>query len=111
MNGGHPATHRTAHSMKSLHTAIRHLDPTSLARLLPESLTQGEIEALLVLADEAATEEISKTASHIAKAEPADIARLALDHSLCMQNYLSVRAILCEDLEAEDDDLGNLGIF
>lgn len=97
--------------MKNLHTAIRRLDPTSLARLLPESLKENEIEELLLLADEAAAKEIGKVAFRIAEANPADIARLALDHSQCMQDYLSVRAILCEDFEAEDDDLGNLGIF
>lgn len=107
----HLAIHRTARPMKTLHTAIRHLDPACIAQLLPESLLESEIEALLLLADEAAAEEISKTALRIAKAEAENIARIALDHSLCMQNYLSVRAIQCEGFEPEGDDVGNLGVF
>lgn len=101
--------------MKTLHTAIRRLDPASIAQLLPESLKESEIEALLLLADEAAAKEIGKAAFRIAKTKPENIASLALAHSLCMQNYLSVRAVLRGDTEnedeAEDDDFGNIGIF
>ncbi len=60
VDSGYSFTHvvPTQNAGEAITTAIRRLDPTSLARLLPESLKEIEIEELLLLADEAAAEEI-----------------------------------------------------
>jgi len=99
-------------TMKTIHTAIRRLDSETLAQQLPESLTEIEINDLLLIADQAAAKEINKTTARIAKAKPTKISELVFAHSIKMQNYLLVRAVLCGDTgEDDDDDIGNISIF
>ena len=102
---------KSSRSIKTaLFKAVQNLAPEALSFHMLDSLSEEQIENLLTVADRAVMAEMREAAAGIDDVPPHEFVDYAAGHSRVLLKYLSVRAILCGDVE-EDDDFSDFGVF